>query len=171
MTGAGVPPAGAGAPAHEMIPCLEEGQIEWGAGKEYISLGDRGEYDSKGDKRIPWYKTTKGIIILTILALVVIGAAVGGGVGGALSRKSSNNKNNTKPSAGTTSAQTTPTSSGSHEAITMVTNSQHAPLGEPTSTGPQVTIPSPSSTRSARIGGRSRRRGPAAPAPVLPLYH
>ncbi len=152
MAGAGVPPAGVGAPAHEMIPCLEEGQIKWGAGKEYTSLGDQGEYDSKGDKRIPWYKMMKGIIILTVLALIIIGAAVGGGVGGALSGKSSNNKNNTKPIVGITSAQTTPTSSGApetSESITMATNSQHAPLGE-------TLNPSSTVTQSSWIGrGRS----------------
>jgi len=153
-TGVGVPPAGVGAsfppPAREMIPRLEEGQ---GAGKEYTSLGDRGKYDSKGDKKIPWYKTTKGIIILTVLALVVIGASVGGGVGGALSGKSNNKNNNGgKPSGGFT-GQTSPASSGSPE---MTTTSEHAPIGETTSTSPQVTI-GPSSTQSARLGGERSR--------------
>jgi len=170
--GAGVPPAGAGAsfppPGREVTPRLEEGQAEQasvGATKEYASLGDRGEYDSKADEKVPWHRTTKGIIILTVLALVVIGAAVGGGVGGALSGKSNNkNNNNGKSSVGITPA---PTGPGAPIGVTSISSNSSTP-----STALQVTIPSSTGGQSAVVSGRSsRRRGPAAPAPALPIYH
>ena len=161
-----------------MTPRLEEGQAEQasvGATKEYTSLGDRGENDSKTDEKVPWHRTTKGIIILTVLALVVIGAAVGGGVGGALSGKSNNkNNNNGKSGAGIAPSQTTPTGSPeTNQTITTTTSSQHTTTLETSSTSPQVSVSFPSTgSQTAPIGsGNPRRRGPAAPAPSLLVYH
>ncbi|KAH9062640.1 hypothetical protein EDB83DRAFT_2385205 [Lactarius deliciosus] len=44
------------------------------------------------EKRVPWYRTRKGLIGIVVVVLVVIAAAVGGGVGG--TRHSSHSANN-----------------------------------------------------------------------------
>jgi len=56
-------------------------------------------------KARPWWKTTKGRVILGILLLVIVAAAVGGGVGGALGHKSKS------PTASAAAASATSTSS------------------------------------------------------------
>jgi len=48
-------------------------------------------------QKTPFWRTRRGIIILALLALLVVGAAVGGGVGGALGSK---NHKTTSPSNG-----------------------------------------------------------------------
>ncbi|KAG8748950.1 hypothetical protein FRC12_013703, partial [Ceratobasidium sp. 428] len=67
----------------------------------------------------PFWKTTKGTIILAIVALVIIAAAVGGGVGGHFANKGSgnlaaSNNNSTGSSTGTNTAPT----EGTHQAST-----------------------------------------------------
>jgi len=48
-------------------------------------------------RKTPFWRTRRGMIILALLALLVVGAAVGGGVGGALGSK---NHKSTSPSSG-----------------------------------------------------------------------
>ena len=99
-----------------------------------------GDLESKGEKKVPWHKTTKGIVILAILALVIVGAAVGGGVGGALSGKSSNH--NVKPISTTYSAQVASSTGtpgiGSESPTT--TGNAHSASVEPVSTTSQGII-------------------------------
>jgi hypothetical protein len=40
--------------------------------------------------KVPWYRTTKGLIILAVAFVVIIAAAVGGGVGGSKKKKNNN---------------------------------------------------------------------------------
>ncbi|KAF5329542.1 hypothetical protein D9619_009363 [Psilocybe cf. subviscida] len=52
--------------------------------------------------KVPWYRTTKGIIILAVAFIVIIAAAVGGGVGG--SKKKKNNDDAVSQGAGSAGA-------------------------------------------------------------------
>ncbi|KAK0200489.1 hypothetical protein DFS33DRAFT_161819 [Desarmillaria ectypa] len=47
-------------------------------------------------RRIPFWRTRKGIIIIVIAVIVVIGAVVGGAVGGTVGKSSNNNNNAAK---------------------------------------------------------------------------
>jgi len=187
--GAGVPPAGAGAsfpPAREVTPRLEEGQNDYGStggAKEVTSLGDRGEYDSKSGKKVPWHRTTRGVIILAVLALIIIAAAVGGGVGGALGGKSNNNK---VTKSGATPSSTAPAepsginSSNSTESETTSTSapstSASAPIGvtiskqNPTAENP-ITPSSTVTVKGANSSGSNNSRRRAARAPALLEFH
>jgi len=71
------------------------------------------------DKRVPWYRTRKGIIGIVVAILVIIAAAVGGGVGG--TRHSSHSTHNSSGNIGQSGSNGTeqgaassasPTSSG-----------------------------------------------------------
>ncbi|KAG9122890.1 hypothetical protein FRC07_000540, partial [Ceratobasidium sp. 392] len=55
----------------------------------------------------PFWKTTKGLIILAVVALVVIAAAVGGGVGGTVGKNK--NSSNNLGSANNSTSTNTPT--------------------------------------------------------------
>ncbi|KAH9170723.1 hypothetical protein EDB89DRAFT_1976537 [Lactarius sanguifluus] len=61
------------------------------------------------EKRVPWYRTRKGLIGIVVVVLVVIAAAVGGGVGGTRhSSNSSDNNNATTNGVGQSANSVTP---------------------------------------------------------------
>ncbi|KAG8740704.1 hypothetical protein FRC10_003954 [Ceratobasidium sp. 414] len=65
--------------------------VESGASpnEKHLAAGGYDLVNHSGDK--PFWKTTKGLIIIAVVALVVIAAAVGGGVGGSVGKNKSNN--------------------------------------------------------------------------------
>ncbi|KAN0141946.1 hypothetical protein V8E53_000408 [Lactarius tabidus] len=106
------------------------------------------EYEAV-DKRVPWYRTRKGMIGIVVVALIIIiAAAVGGGVGG--SHHSHSSKNN---------------ANGSNEVGQSSNNTQGLGQGaNSTSTTPTSTTPSSSAT----VGGLSQGLAPSiSPSPGL----
>jgi len=99
-------------PGHAFESDVENGVNGSGA-KEYTGLGD----DSAGRKPPSFWASTRGKILLAVIALVIIGAVVGGAVGGTVGKKSNNNRSGSSslPSSplGSYSFTASPTSSTS----------------------------------------------------------
>ncbi|KIJ54092.1 hypothetical protein M422DRAFT_241348 [Sphaerobolus stellatus SS14] len=58
--------------------------------------------------KVPWFRTTRGILTLAILAIVIVGAVVGGAVGGTVGHHKNNKASTTQHSApASTTASTT----------------------------------------------------------------
>jgi len=149
----------------------EAGATNGPGGNEYSSVSQ----EEKGtphdeDKSIPFWTTTKGKLIIALIAAIVIGAVVGGAVGGT-SRKSSSKVGITGSHTPTTSvlstSQTTsvgeggsgPSTGGAGGSATAATSttshSNNAATSLPTS------LPSAATTRHNGSGGNALRRRPS----------
>jgi hypothetical protein len=114
-------------PANGAAPEQNGGALDYSPGAVSYARKEEpaatNEYEAV-EKRVPWYRTRKGMIGIGVVALlIIIGAAVGGGVGGSHHSHSSNNNNSTNEvgqsnntqgvdkSGNSTSTSPTPTSS------------------------------------------------------------
>ncbi|KAH9056440.1 hypothetical protein EDB87DRAFT_1636948 [Lactarius vividus] len=85
------------------------------------------------EKRVPWYRTKKGIIGIAVAVFVIIAAAVGGGVGG--TRHSSHSANNSTTTSGVghqglgEASPTSTTSAPSSNTIGQAETTKPAPSG------------------------------------------
>jgi len=68
---------------------------------------------SGGPKTIPFWRTAKGMIIIAVLTVVVLGAAIGGGVGGGLSHGNHGNRTSSNLGSGSDTNQGTSPQSAS----------------------------------------------------------
>ncbi|KZV70548.1 hypothetical protein PENSPDRAFT_651427 [Peniophora sp. CONT] len=102
--------------------------------------------------KTPWYRTTRGILILAIAALVIIGAVVGGAVGGTVG-KHKNNNNLAVPGNSSSSASSSATSSASDNGGvgqgTGAASSTAAGLGEASASASTPTASSSTTSGSA----------------------
>ncbi|KAK0502523.1 hypothetical protein EDD18DRAFT_695097 [Armillaria luteobubalina] len=120
--------------------------------KEHLPLSAE---SSPPSRRIPFWRTRKGIIIIVIAVIVVIGAVVGGAVGGTVGKSSSSNSsdNSVQGGGGGTQSGITPASSsasGNGQGIEAPTASSETRQTTGTMT---ETAPVQSSTGSALPGG------------------
>ncbi|KAK0477594.1 hypothetical protein IW261DRAFT_268164 [Armillaria novae-zelandiae] len=109
-------------------------------------------------RRIPFWRTRKGIIIIVIAVIVVIGAVVGGAVGGTVGKSSSSSSSSSDNSvegggaqSGITSASSS--SSGNAQGIEAPTALSGTRQATTTTAATTVTAPVQSNTSSALPGG------------------
>lgn len=101
------------------------------------------------DRKLPFWRTTKGLIIIAIVAVVVIGAIVGGAVGGTVGHKNGSNK----------SAGLAPPTNSSSSSASMSINTPS------TTSSPR---PSQSSNSTSSNGGGSDQAGSGNSSPNPP---
>ncbi|KAI9461948.1 hypothetical protein BJY52DRAFT_1185294 [Lactarius psammicola] len=104
------------------------------------------------EKRVPWYRTRKGIIGIVMALLVIIAAAVGGGVGGTRHSSKSASSNN----ATTTSGVGQSASNGTEQGVGESNSTSTSTLPPSSNTLGQVATLAPTQTRLPvrRNGGR-----------------
>ncbi|VDB99486.1 unnamed protein product [Peniophora sp. CBMAI 1063] len=111
-------------------------------------------------RKTPWYRTTRGIIILAVVALVIIGAVVGGAVGGTVGKSKSNNSAVPNPSSSSSATASAPSSNPSDNGLGQGAGSTPAATvaQQAGSTSASASSSTASGTDALETGGPQRRR-------------
>ncbi|KAI9430862.1 hypothetical protein H4582DRAFT_2014538 [Lactarius indigo] len=97
------------------------------------------------ERRVPWYRTRKGIIGIVVVAIVIIAAAVGGGVGG--TQHHSNNATKSNATNGVGQSANNSSQSVDQSNSTSSSSSLHSINTESTVQGPSSSPPQPSGSQ------------------------
>jgi hypothetical protein len=112
--------------------------------------------------KVPWYRTTKGLIILAVAFVVIIAAAVGGGVGG--SKKKHNNSDATVQGAGGGGASQGGAGAPAGNSTTAASGS--STTDAPSQGGGQVPSGTPTPTADPSQGGGQVPSTTGSPPPI-----
>ncbi|KAH8983339.1 hypothetical protein EDB92DRAFT_1890941 [Lactarius akahatsu] len=88
------------------------------------------------EKRVPWYRTRKGLIGIVVVVLVIIAAAVGGGVGGTRHSSHPANNNATTNGVGQSANNSTQGVGSSNSTSSSTTSPPSNTIGQAETTSP-----------------------------------
>ncbi|KAJ8075784.1 hypothetical protein AAF712_004658 [Marasmius tenuissimus] len=113
-------------------------------------------------RRVPFYRTTKGMVIIGIAALVVIGAIVGGAVGGTRKKKNEDGDSSDAPGSGGQQVGSTDAPGGGVAPLSssQAANPLSSALSQALSSGaPTTTAGQPVQSNPAGPPGQGQRSG------------